>query len=212
MTDQTNDPPFVDLEARTFGVTEKYERRWFDRLTITDRSDDDFVRNRLTALLEREVYSERVDTSAIEGSLRGDVTYRVDRRWKLPLLATGAWAGGVVAGVTGTWWALLAGLALMLAVQVLADLFGDRDQTDEFDIPVTAERITWAAYPDAPIRPLTALGRPVRHVRIEDVRLAPEGGLAITPAADSAATRGPDREKNAAENRESGFPGASDAR
>ncbi|MDX8151108.1 hypothetical protein SK069_05850 [Patulibacter brassicae] len=38
-----------------------------------------------------------------------------------------------------------------------------------------------------------------------------EGGLGITATADSAATRGPGAEKNAAENRESGFPGAPDA-
>lgn len=38
-----------------------------------------------------------------------------------------------------------------------------------------------------------------------------EGGFLITASADSAATRGPDREKNAAENGESGFPGAPDA-
>lgn len=153
-------PQTVQLVPRVFTETEKVNRTFY----VTDTVGDDFIRNRLTAAVERTVWSEHVETVPIEGTLSYPTRDVAGRPTVLAaggtalLLACLAFLLG--ANDIGYW---LCGAAFGCFLSSLALRPRERTVT----VGIEADRTTWAAYPDAPITEREELGEHVRHVQYQ---------------------------------------------
>lgn len=155
----------VELEARRFAVQQKVSRRALEDATFHQgQTGDDFVRNQLTQMMEATVYSERVDTACIHGELQVEYDQERAREWPVWAAVLLAYSAGIIAAHSDLFPGALIVAALVVAARLMYDRWAIVADTVTTTVPVTADRITWAAYPDAPIPARQRLGQAYRHV------------------------------------------------